>query len=105
MMWLTLLILKSYEIKVFYLSITGRRGTVYIPIGGLGTVRAFGYGYGTGVRYGGTVWGYGMVVRYGGTVLGYGMGGTVRGVRYGGTVQGYVVPVQCTHRTCFQEMW
>ena len=76
---------------------TGRR---YVLLG-TGTVR----GYGTGVRYGG----YGTGVRYGGTVRGYGIGGTVRGygtgVRYGGTVRGYVVPVQCTHRTCFQEMW
>ena len=28
------------------------------------------YGYGTGVRYGGTVWGVRMGVRYGGTVRG-----------------------------------
>ena len=45
---LDLLIFKSYEIKVLYLSITG--GTVYIPRGvwvRYGTqVRAFGYGYG-----------------------------------------------------------
>ena len=43
-----LLILKSYEIKVLYLSIMG--GTVYISWGGqvrYGTVvRALGYGYG-----------------------------------------------------------
>ena len=54
------------------------------------------------VRYGGTVRGW---VRYGGTVWGVQYGGTVRCVRYGGTVRGYAVPVQCTHRTCFQEMW
>ena len=93
----TLLIFKSYEIKVFYLSITGGYGVQYLHGG---------FGYGTGRRYvllgTGTVCRYVLWVRvrYGGTVRGYGTG-----VRCGGTVRGYVVPVQCTHRTCFEEMW
>ena len=60
-----------------------------------------------GVRYG-TVRGYVLLGM--GTVCRYVLLGTVRygygtWVRYMGTVRGYGVLVQCTHRTCFQEMW
>ena len=54
------------------------------------------YGYGTGVRYGGTVREYGTGYRYGGTVRGYGMGGTVRGYGTVGTVRGYGTGVRRT---------
>ena len=93
-----LIFIKSYEIKVVYLSITGGfghgTGRRYV-LWGTGTVRGYvrygGYGtggtvrgYGTGVWYRGRVWG----VRYGGTV--WGVYGT--GVRYGGTSYRYTAP-------------
>ena len=89
---------KMYEIKVFYLSITGGYGVHTYKGVRCGTVRntcfwvrvryvpAFGYGYGT-VR---VRWGYGT-----GTVWVYSTG----------TVRRYGVLVQCTRRTCFQKKW
>ena len=80
-----LIIFKNYEIKVFYLSITGGGGTVFIPRGvmydtvrryvllGMDTVCRYVL-LGTGtvrIRYVGTLRGYATLVRYVGTVRGY----------------------------------